>query len=273
LGNARQEADDPVTLLSRGLELYSQGKYKEAIEPLAQAIRLNGGITLAVKDPKWRDIVIKLAIAQSIIRDHSIAFSTFLVAIRDRQGDEMKEPIRLDTDSPEAYYALGTAYYVSHGRSNSGDYSMMAAIESFNGAIKLKPDYAEAYEYIGHCYNALHKYEQSIEYYHQALRLKPDLWMSYNGIGHNYAALKQYEEAIGYYREALDVFRRTYGEEHGGIIGSLATAYLDSGDNQSALEQYEILKRLCQKNDCRGIIDELEYLLMRKKLLSGRRRQ
>jgi tetratricopeptide (TPR) repeat protein len=268
-----QESATADTYYNEGLESYGQGRYKEAIESFTQAIRLSGGLAVAARNPERRDAVIKLATAQSISGDHLSAMSTFLAVITNRQGDEAKRVISLDTESAQAYYDLGTAYYGSHGLARLGDFSMVAAIESFERAISLRPGYAEAYEYIGHSYNGLHKYKLSTEYYQRAIRLKPDAWMSYNGVGHNYAALHRYPEAIEFYRKARNAYRSTHGEEQAGVVESLAIAYLDSGDRKSAMEQYKLLKRVCAKSDCRGMAEELEYMLRDSRPRASRRKR
>jgi tetratricopeptide (TPR) repeat protein len=49
------------------------------------------------------------------------------------------------------------------------------AAEAFNQAIKLKPDYAEAYNELGKTYDALGLHEKARKAYEEAARLKPEL--------------------------------------------------------------------------------------------------
>jgi tetratricopeptide (TPR) repeat protein len=54
------------------------------------------------------------------------------------------------------------------------------AIEDFNKAISLKPDYAYAYNNRGVVYGQLSQYQRAIEDFNEAIRLKPDYADAYN---------------------------------------------------------------------------------------------
>jgi tetratricopeptide (TPR) repeat protein len=58
------------------------------------------------------------------------------------------------------------------------------AIEDFNNAIRLKPDYADtAYNSRGSVYYKLGQYQMAIEDFNNAIRLKPDDADAYNNRG------------------------------------------------------------------------------------------
>jgi tetratricopeptide (TPR) repeat protein len=48
------------------------------------------------------------------------------------------------------------------------------AIEYLNNAIKLKPDYASAYNARGVAYNNLSQHQRAIEDFNEAIRLQPN---------------------------------------------------------------------------------------------------
>ena len=60
------------------------------------------------------------------------------------------------------------------------------AIKLYNEAVKLNPNYAEAYCYRGESYYWLDKYKQAIKDYNKAIELKPNYAEAYNGRGHCY---------------------------------------------------------------------------------------
>jgi tetratricopeptide (TPR) repeat protein len=64
---------------------------------------------------------------------------------------------------------------------NLGD--RQGAISDYNQAIKLKPDYAEAYHNRGFAYNALGDKQNAITDYDQAITLKPYYVEAYNNRG------------------------------------------------------------------------------------------
>ena len=48
------------------------------------------------------------------------------------------------------------------------------AIEAFKQAIRIKPDYAEAHYWLGHCYSDLGLHREALEAFKQAVRIEPD---------------------------------------------------------------------------------------------------
>ena len=61
---------------------------------------------------------------------------------------------------------------------NLGQYQH--AIENYNEAVRLKPDFSIAYNGRGISYNNLGQYQHAIENYNEAVRLKPDYADAYN---------------------------------------------------------------------------------------------
>lgn len=76
--------------------------------------------------------------------------------------------------SPDKYLGLSVVYYQMEEFQKSID----LALES----IKLKPDYAEAYNTIGSAYNALNEYQAAIPFLKKAIALKPDLQIAKNNL-------------------------------------------------------------------------------------------
>jgi len=238
-----QEADNAAIYLNQGLESYQQGKYGEAVLPFKKAIQLNGGFIKAARNPEWREVVIKLGIAESISGNHDGAMITFSSLIMNLQGNDAKQIILLDTENAQLYYDLGTAYYVSHGVPGLQDFSMKTAIALFRKAIVLKPDFAEAYEYLGYSFDAQHKYEAAVDAYKEAIRLKPESAESYNGLGLAYRSLNNYADAIEAFKKSISInpdFVAPY--EH------LGMTYIDIGNRALAMEQYRILMKLSPKS-------------------------
>ena len=58
-----------------------------------------------------------------------------------------------------------------------------AAVESYKKALKIKPDYAEAYNNMGVAQNDKGDSEAAIDSYKKALKIKPDYAEAYNNIG------------------------------------------------------------------------------------------
>ena len=99
-----------------------------------------------------------------------------------------------------------------------------ASIESFNKAIELDPNLAEAYHSLGIVYReSKQDYDKAIEYYRKAINLKPndaDVYVSlgdaYKDGKRDYAkAMECYKEAVKHYKETIKSnpdLRKQYNE-------------------------------------------------------------
>jgi tetratricopeptide (TPR) repeat protein len=113
------------------------------------------------------------------------------------------------------------------------------ALEYLSEAIKLKPDYAEAYNNRGNVYGDLGQHKQAIEDYNEAIRLKPDYAMAYNNRGVDYRDLGQNQRAIEDYNEAIRL-----NPNDAMAYNNRGVTYRDLGQNQRAIEDYNEAIRL-----------------------------
>ena len=101
-----------------------------------------------------------------------------------------------------------------------------------NEAIRLKPDYAEAYNNRGNAKVALGQHAEAIADYDEAIRLKPDYAEAYYIRGFAKGALGQYAEAIVDFDEAIRL-KPDYAEAYHfrgfakGTLGRYAEAIVD----------------------------------------------
>ncbi len=77
------------------------------------------------------------------------------------------------------------------------------AIASFQAALMLKPDYAEAHNDLGLALAETGRLAEAIEHYRQALRLKPDYAEVYNNLGADLEKMGRIQQAMENYRVAL----------------------------------------------------------------------
>ena len=95
--------------------------------------------------------------------------------------------------------------YNISGASNAGLMQFDAAIDSYKQALKIKPDYAEAYYNMGVALNDKGDPEAAIESYKQALKIKPDYAEAYNNIGIVLKGQGDLEAAIDSYKQAINI--------------------------------------------------------------------
>ena len=107
------------------------------------------------------------------------------------------------------------------------------AIASYNKAIDLKPDYAEAHYNLGIALNELGENGEAVNSYNKAIDLKPDHIEAYNNLGVALNALGKHEEAIASYDKAIDLkldFLEAYNNR--GLV------LIEQGHNQEAINSF-----------------------------------
>jgi tetratricopeptide (TPR) repeat protein len=80
------------------------------------------------------------------------------------------------TRTPESYLELSLAHF------QAGRY--MDCVRSAQEAVKMRPNYAEAYNNIAAGYNALKMWDEGIKAASEAVRLKPDWELARNNLAH-----------------------------------------------------------------------------------------
>ena len=138
------------------------------------------------------------------------------------------------TDYAKAHYYWGVE------ASNSGDYQ--SAIEKFDEAIALDPNYVEAYHYRSDVYRLRGQkddYPKAIADYDKVVALKPgytEIHVIYNNRGLAKVGLKNYDEALDDYTKAIES-KSNYAEAH----YNQGDAYRLRGqkDFQNAIENFE----------------------------------
>ena len=101
------------------------------------------------------------------------------------------------------------------------------AIEYLNNAIRLKPDYADAYYLRGFAYDDLENHQRAIIDYSEAIRLSPDDAIAYNNRGKDYAKLGHNKLAIKDFNEAIRL-----QPDYVNAYNNRGYAYLLQGNNE-----------------------------------------
>ena len=79
------------------------------------------------------------------------------------------------------------------------------AIECYNKALSIMPDYAEAFNNIGNALKDQGKLNEAIEAYIKAISLKPDYAEAFNNMGIALKDQGKLEEAVEAYNKALSI--------------------------------------------------------------------
>ncbi len=112
------------------------------------------------------------------------------------------------------------------------------AIAEYNAALKIYPDYADAFGQRGLAYYRKKEQAKAIADYKRAIDLKVGQWKVYNNLGVIYGEQNNLQEAMKYFKLALKVDTR-FPDPYNNI----AKTYLMMGDYQNAIKYcFETLK-------------------------------
>ena len=113
------------------------------------------------------------------------------------------------------------------------------ALADYTEAIRLKPDYAEAYNNRGAVKYALGRHDDALADYAEAIRLKPDHANPYYNLGIVKAKLGRYEDALADYAEAIRL-----KPDHAGAFYNRGVAKAKLGRYEDALVDFAEAIRL-----------------------------
>ena len=117
------------------------------------------------------------------------------------------------------------------------------SIEYLNEAIRLKPDYADAYKNRGGAYANLKEYRRAIQDYDTAIRLKLDYAKAYYNRGNVYTKLGQYQRAIQDYDTAIRL-----KPDYVMAYNNRGIAYILAGNSRDGCPS---LLRACELGNCK----------------------
>jgi tetratricopeptide (TPR) repeat protein len=120
------------------------------------------------------------------------------------------------------------------------------AIYHYNEAIRLKPDYAFAYNMRAGLYGRLGQYQLAINDYNEAIRLQPDYAYAYNNRGNTYVGLGQYQLAINDYNEAIRL-----KPDYANAYNNRGYVYFKNGNNELGCRD---VQKACELGYCKRLI-------------------
>jgi tetratricopeptide (TPR) repeat protein len=107
------------------------------------------------------------------------------------------------------------------------------AIDAFNKAISIKPDYADAYNNLGNALQEQGKLEEAIEAYNKALTIKPNYDEAYNNMGNALKEQGKLDKAIEAFTKALSI-----QPDNTAAYNNMGNVLKDQGKPEEAIEAY-----------------------------------
>jgi protein O-GlcNAc transferase len=129
---------------------------------------------------------------------------------------------------------VGADFHFNLGNRLFGQGKRDEAIESYQKAIAIKPDWAEAYANIGSARSQQGNLDAAIAYYQKAAVLKPELEVLHFNLGNSFLQQCKYEEAITNYQNTLKI-KPDWPEVH----ANLGSCFSMQGRLEEALASYQ----------------------------------
>lgn len=187
-----------MAYINRGVAYHNLRLYNLAIQDYDKAIELN---------PEYKTAYYNRGIAYDDLEQYELAFQDFDKVVELDPKDatayfnrgnayefrkDLKRYDLVNQGSPRQYYEIGLKHYY-------------LAIQDFDKAIELNPDYTTAYNNRGFAYYKLGKYDLAIQDFDTVIELDPDYTTAYINRGAAYRRLKQYDLAIQDFDKAIQL--------------------------------------------------------------------
>lgn len=173
---------------AKGVDYAAQGKFKEANEEFARALKVDPSFGPAQRASKiMKDVSdhkIESQTAVHYFRGISYAFK----GKYDQAISQYNRAIVINPRFASAYASRGVAYAQSGGQYDQ-------AISDFSKAIEMSPQFAKAYKNRGFAYYKKGKYDQAITDYGKALEINPRYADAYFNRALAYYSKREYEKA------------------------------------------------------------------------------
>ncbi|WP_461255163.1 tetratricopeptide repeat protein [Treponema sp. R80B11-R83G3] len=230
---------------NRGNAYYDKNDYDRAIADYNESIRL---------DPNYMKAYYGRGNVYYVKKDYDRAIADYEAALRidpnyanaktwlenaKKAKSVTTQPQQTATQSApsaaaKAAYDKGTEYY------KKGSYT--EAISEFDKAIRLSPNYADAYNDRGNAYHYKKDYDRAIADYNEAIRLGPNDADAYYNRANVYYEKNDYDRAIADYNEAIrldpNYMKAYYGR---------GNVYYVKKDYDRAITNYEAALRIDPK--------------------------
>lgn len=154
------------------------------------------------------------------------------------------------------------------GVENSDKMEYSEAIDAFQHAIKLKPDYAEAYYNLGHAYYSLHRYDEALDAYKNAVKLNQKYADAYIALGAIAQMLSKYDEATTALEKAVKL-NPGNAEAHY-VLGNV---YSELNKHEEAANAYKKAVRIKPKFAEARYHLGLSYVQLSKKMMASAKKE
>jgi lipoprotein NlpI len=123
---------------------------------------------------------------------------------------------------------------VRRGDAYSSKHDYDHAVQDFDQALKIDPNSAPAFNDRGMMYADKGEFDRAIQDYDQALKAKPDYAWAFNNRGNAYSDLRDYAQAIKDYNETLRL-----NPDNSSAFNNRGNAYLRMGEFERSIPDFD----------------------------------
>ena len=180
---------------SEGIDLASQGMFKEARAEFNKAIKINRGDSLSKSALGILDDFDSGKIKEECLLPLFKGLGLLARNLPAEAVEEFRLAEKVAPGYPKTHNILGMVYTILG--------SFDEAEIQFKQAIELQPKYSEAYFNLGAFYQSQDKNAQALEFYEKAAALDPGSAETHMNIGYMYAEQGRYEKAVSHFQKVL----------------------------------------------------------------------
>lgn len=137
---------------------------------------------------------------------------------------------------------------ISQGIRQHNAGSEVEAINSFNAAIKLDSENAEAWAHLGNSYNSLGNYDRAIDTLNKAVEFNPQNAYAWVCLGSSYNSKDDFDKAIECFNRAIKIGNLSNSERSSALAG-LGVAYANKDELERGLDYLNQATELDPRNE------------------------
>jgi protein O-mannosyl-transferase len=170
------------SILNASFQAYQAGRYQDAINAARQALQM---------DPNSADAYNNMAVSYLGLRMYDDAIQNAQQALRIRPDYQLaknnlnwivSEKAKNGGGTPPAPAANTPEYFLNQSLAHYQAHRNQECIDAARQALKLRPDYADAYNNIAAAYASMGRWDDAIQNAQQALRIRPDYQLAKNNL-------------------------------------------------------------------------------------------